>query len=118
MGERQYGVEAIFAGDPVRFALRPDQASVESLEAAIGSPFAAFTRFRDGVWTISDIRMVLGHAFPDAVLMQGLTRVATVDAAIVARPAATYAPLAIKILEAFLFGLAADQARFVEGPAL
>lgn len=85
-----------------------------SLEAAIGSPLAALNRFRSGGWRVEDIRLVLAHAHPDAVPLHRLTRVDAVDAAFEVRPAAIYALLATRLLEAMLLGLDPAAARFDE----
>lgn len=107
-------VEAVFGGRSVRFGLAKDARSIASLEAAIGSPLAAFARFKASAWTLKDVRAVLAHAYPGARLLHGLTHVEAVDAALARRPAVTYSVLAIKVLDAFLFGLEANAASFDE----
>jgi hypothetical protein len=116
--DKKTGVDAVFAGRRLRFELRRDAHAVVSLEAAIGSPFAAFLRFGTGAWSMTDVRMVLSHAYPGATLLHRLTRVAVVEAAIEAKPATTYAWLAQKTLEAFLMGLDPALATFDEADPL
>ena len=107
-------VDAAFGGQAVRFSLSRDPQACASLEAAIGSPFGAYKRFVANLWTVTDVRLVLAHATPGVWLLHGHTRVAAVDAALTARSAVTYAPLAVRILEAFLFGLEPARAVFDE----
>src|SRR5947209_671746 len=118
---KQDYVDATFGGQEARFQLARNDRAVAYLEHAIGSPFAVWRRFAGGVWQVRDVQAVLSFAYPGAkpVLVANVpgvpfpTQEAVADVLRKSPPAA-YVTLVALILEAFLFGLDADRARFDE----
>lgn len=135
-------VDALFGGKRVRLQLARDIPSALAIEAQVGSLYALMMRFADpaGGWTVNDVRTILARAHPEPRgLFHGLDRprVAPISGAappdppaqrgvpsdtlnpvFAGKPAATYAPLAALVLEAFLLGLRPDRAAWDERTAL
>jgi hypothetical protein len=114
-------VDATFGGQGLRFQLARDDRAIAYLEHAIGSPFAVWRRFAGGMWQVRDVQAVLSFAYPGAkpVLVANVPGIPfptheAVAEAMRKSPPAAYVPLVGAILEAFLFGLEADRARFDE----
>lgn len=136
-------VDAVFGGRSVRFQLHRDRTTVDRLEEAVGSVSACWGRFRDASWTMRDVRSVLalahpgekrpldrpvitGEALATAERLSGKSvprttekrgaDLSVIDTVIATRPLAMYAPLAMQVLTAALFGLPEDGATFEEPP--
>lgn len=113
-------VDALFGGRKIAFKLDPDHgpmprySAVASLEMAIGSPYATLQRFGSGIWRATDVGHILRHAYPGARPLMGNADCPEVNEVLRKGRIANYAPLAHKLLEAFLFGLPAAQAVFDE----
>lgn len=104
-----HSVEALIEGEPVTFELGRDRASAWRMQRLfrLGSPFAQFQAFSLGAWNVDDIRTVLVEAYA------GDDEPAPfVERLLVTMPIGRLAPLAVKVLEAFLFGLPLGRARF------
>jgi hypothetical protein len=115
-------VTATFGGQAIKFQLAHDARTVAYLEHAIGSPFAVWKRLAAGNWTVRDVSAVLSFAHPDfaPVLVSNVPGLPfpapeAVADAVQRNPAGIFAGLAVKILEAFLFGLPEERATFDEG---
>lgn len=107
-------VDAVFDGKEVRFRLRREERFVSSIEGALGSTFAAFGRFGNGEWKTSDVRHTLALAYPGVRPLYQFTECPDVDRVLTDHPPGLYAPLAVKILKAFLFGIDEEMAVFDE----
>jgi hypothetical protein len=118
---KQDHVDATFGGQELRFQLARDDRAIAYLEHAIGSPFAVWRRLASGTWHVRDVQAVLSFAYPGATPLlvanvPGIpfpTHEAVADVLRRSAPAA-YVPLAGALLEAFLFGLEPERARFDE----
>ena len=135
-------VDAIFGGEAVRFELQRDE--IRFLETGLGgSAYECLNRLVGGRWTVTDLLLVLSAAVPASYaggndLSAGRRAMAkalgphiasnvqagehaAVQRVLTENPPARYAVLAMKILEAALFGIAPDIANFdedaVEEPA-
>lgn len=130
-------VEATFGGRQVRFDLRDE---IAALEVSLGGgAYSCLRRLVSGEWALRDLQLVLSAAIPfdlsevpsnsvEAKLKRADRRLAeytgisagVAESPFVLRvlkenPPARYAVLALKVLEAGLFGIASDQATFDEG---
>ena len=105
-------VDATCGGESVRFELPTPTPIVGPMQPALREPFATYKRFGSGDWSGSDIFQVLSEAHPKRI-----AALPVIAETITAKPAATYAGLAVKILEAHLFGIDADRAHFDEAHA-
>ncbi|MFI5410148.1 hypothetical protein [Kaistia sp. UC242_56] len=133
MTEMTGSVLATFGGQEMRFAIARED--LVALEMAIGLPaYTIFTKFAGGLWSVTDLCTVLNFAamsasdkaphrqtaavgFNSYVLDRALGRgcgPSRIDRVLLDNAPARYAALALKILEASLFGLAPDDAVFDE----
>lgn len=112
-------VDALFGGERIRFRVAP--ADLPSLEALLlGSAHQCFTKFAGGFWTLAELETVIAFAWPspDDAAPRGAG--IPVDARLSVQrtlrrvPPGIYAELAMRILEAALFGLDQAAARFDE----
>jgi len=134
MTEMTGSVVATFGGQETRFAIARED--LAAFEMAIGLPaYTIFTKFAGGLWSVTDLRTVLNFAamsstekaphrataqagFNSYLLDLNLRRgcgPSRVDRVLLDNAPARYAPLALKILEASLFGLDPVDAIFNEG---
>lgn len=107
-------VDAIFGGRPVRFRFSAPRELMIPLHYAVAlqSPFATFQRFVSGLWTMDDLRTVLSVSYEGRGLV--FRQVDEVETVLRREPPARYAPLAARILEAFLLGVEERLAVFDE----
>lgn len=128
-------VDAVFGGERLRFEL--DRKDIPGLEAMLGgSAYQVFTKFAGGFWTIRDLEGVLSASVPAqvedaadrnnrAMLFKmarmmgesGFSHGAVspyVQGVLRKNPPARYAVLAMRVLEASLFGIAQADASFDE----
>lgn len=110
---RTRAITAIFGGQRVVFSL-PDGPRTETVFAGRFSPFKLYQALAAGEWSAFDVRFILTFAYGG----RGLVYSPEVDAVMRRAPAGIYAPLAAKILEAHLFGIALLDADFDEQSAL
>jgi len=126
-------VDAVFGGKQVRFAI--ERADIEAFERLAGVPaFALLQKLANGTWSVGDLKIVLNFAsMPDSrrhflrkaakigllspALMVPPGLVTDVDKVLNTAAPAPFAVLAMKVLEAALFGLPEDQATFDEKAA-
>jgi hypothetical protein len=130
------GVMATFGGQAVAMELQRDELPL--LEASLdGSAYACLNRFIGGIWTVRELQLVLSAAMPIAAggfeenspaahkrkMIKSMAEhgfaTGVIDSPVVLqvlreRPPARYAVLAVKLLEASLFGLPENQASFDE----
>lgn len=110
MTEKVRHVEARFNGQMWRFELREKLVGGFSrLEAQLGGrkPYPLFQTFATGAWSVADLEAVLSAALPFAD-----SDTSALDAFLSRAAPAPYAILAVKILEAYLFGLPPADAVF------
>src|SRR3954471_3461510 len=106
---RAYSVTALIDFEAVVFELGRDRASSWRMQKLfrLGSPFAQFQAFSVGSWNVDDVRTVLVEAYA------GNDEPAQfVERLLVTMPVGRLAPLAIRVLEAFLFGIPAERAHY------
>src|SRR5215203_535239 len=104
-----YSVTALIDFEAVTFELGRDRASSWRMQKLfrLGSPFAQFQAFSIGSWNVDDVRTVLIEAYAgDDEPAQFVERL------LVTMPVGRIAPLAIRVLEAFLFGIPSERARY------
>lgn len=111
-------VDALFGGERIRF--RVAAADLPSLEALLGgSAYQCFTKFAGGFWTLAELETVIAFAWPSP---DGGERGAGIPAdarlsvqrTLRSVPPGIYAALAMRILDAALFGLDETAACFDE----
>jgi len=106
---RVYSVAAVIDGEVVTFELGRDRASAWRMQKLfrLGSAFTQFQAFSLGSWSVEDVRTVLVEAYAgDGEPAQFVERL------LVTNPVGRITPLAIKVLEAFLFGVPPERASF------
>lgn len=129
MVEQVEHVDALFGGKSVRFELWRSPQPMASVENIVGSAYEVLQRFFHGTWTATDLHRVLAAAYTpnhgrlrqfgglglggvDFMLM--MIKPDDVGLVLASGPHAKYAPLASKVLEAYLFGLPKADATFDE----
>jgi hypothetical protein len=108
MTERQDHVDATFAGQSIRFELRRDAKTQQMLALCNVAPFAMYRRFAEGIWFADDIIRVLSLAYSPSPYIF----VPSVAQRVRSAAYGHYAPLAVAILEAHLYGIQSDRALF------
>jgi hypothetical protein len=106
-------IQARFGGRELTFRLERNERAVACFEAQAGTAFAMFQRFATGHWSPADVALVLAHASVGAP-NRSIGLDPAVDEVVARAPAGAYAPLAVKALEAFLFGVPPLAATFDE----
>ena len=66
------------------------------------SPYGSFQRFAAGIWTVAELSFILRFAWMGA---GDVTRNVFVDTVLTREPPGNYAPLAARVLEAYLLGI-------------
>lgn len=131
-------IDAKFGGDYIRFDLRDELVALE--HSLNGGAYACLNRLVGGQWVLRDVQLVLSAAIPErhsginprssvasirrmnrsmkslGLPMQVFDSPFVLDV-LKKNPPARYAVLAMKIVEAALFGIAEDQASFDENAA-
>jgi len=88
---------------------RLERSALPAFEAAAMAPaYQVFTRFAGGCWSVRDLETVLSFARSGVAADPAVSRILRTQ------PPALYAPLALKVLEAALFGLDPALATFDE----
>ncbi|MDB5733338.1 MAG: hypothetical protein JWQ03_3233 [Variovorax sp.] len=108
MTERQDHVDARFAGQQIRFELKRDATTQQMMTLCGLAPFAMYRRFAEGLWAADDIMRVLSLAYSPAPYII----VPSIAKRVRSAAYGHYAPLAIAVLEAHLYGIDPDRALF------
>lgn len=131
-------IDAKFGGEYIRFDLRDEMVALEVSLA--GGAYACLNRLVSGEWVLRDVQLVLSAAIPERHsginprspeasirrmnrsmkslgFASGVFDSPFVLEVLKKNPPARYAVLAMKIVEAALFGIAEDQASFDENEA-
>lgn len=109
--QRVYSVTALIGFEAITFELGRDRASAWRMQKLfrLGSPFTQFQAFSIGSWNVEDVRTVLVEAYAgDEDPAQFVERL------LVTMPVGRLAPLAIRVLESFLFGIPPERAHYDE----
>lgn len=100
-------IDAVFVGENICFRLLREQSVLFEGEM---SAFQRFQLFAMGKWRTEDIRHVLSFSHPNSVM--GICPES--DIAMSLKPTGTFMPLAVLILEAYLFGVPESKAKWDE----
>lgn len=112
--EKVRHVDAVFGGKEVRFELAQDHFHFSLFEAQLDAKaaYGCLQSFMDGRWSVHDVRVILRFAYPGKGAAWGLCR--ETDAVLEANPPGPYALLAMRVLEAGVFGIKSELAVFDE----
>lgn len=114
MTEKQAHIDAVFGGKQVRFRIRRENNRLIAIGLSISEPFAIFQKFALGNWTVGDLKMVLGVSYNDGANPYLLVVPKEVEDVLCREPPGVYVPLAVAILEAYLFGIEPERGTFDE----
>lgn len=106
-------IAATFGGASATFCI-PDGPRTEAVLIGPLSPFRLYQSLASGDWSPFDVRFILTFAFGG----RGAVYSPEVNAVMRRSAPGVYAPLAAKILEAYLFGIPATDAEFDERTAI
>ncbi len=101
-------VQARFGGQEIEFGLSSHALFAFTIKQK--SPYATLERLLVGTWSMDDLETVLRAAYKRT----GSIAKNQADTVLLREPPGNYVPLAIKIMQAFLFGLDPDKAVFDE----
>ena len=114
MSAKQDFIDARFDGRKVRFQIPRSEIAPMALHTfGISSPFEQLQKFAAGTWTVQQVEAVLNCSY--AGRCSGY--VPAVQEVLSSKPPGIYAPLAAKVLEAYLFGIDKERGAFDERKA-
>lgn len=108
-------IAARIGGKDIQFRLgRSSFFHIQSLEMLLGkSLFATFRDIADGVWSTTKFGLILSAAKSGGHPGRGD---AFIEKVLATNPPGNYAGLVAKVIEAHLFGIAAEEATFTDEP--
>ena len=111
---KQHHIDATFGGKPVRFRIRREGHTLLAINLRIAEPYALFQKFALGHWTVADLITVLSVAYDDGSPKSIIVTPKAVEDVMNREPPGIYVPLAVAILESYMFGIDPERGTFNE----